>query len=265
MIRKKKEIVGILDVLDIAAHVVTVIPDPTFFPDIKSLEHSYSSLNLAKVTEVANKSGKNPYEPIEINNKVSILVKLFASGIHRIPILKNGELQMSISQSSVIFFALSDKLKVGSLKEMGKNSLKSLGLGQVSPHTVHGHSTVIYALTLISKNGFSALPVINSDGVLIGNFSASDLKSFTTEKFPCFADTIEDFLQTHSPNSLKPVSVSDTLSLYETVQILCGGKFVFHRVWITDSNGIPIGVVSFTDIFKAIRDFDEKKTIINLL
>jgi len=258
MIRKKKEIVGILDVLDIAAHVVNVKPENKLLKDKKSLEQSYRSINLAKVTEVANKSGKNPYEPIEINNKVSILVKLFASGIHRIPILKNGELQMSISQSSVIF-ALSDKLKVGSLKEMGKNSLKSLGLGQVSPHTVHGHSTVIYALTLISKNGFSALPVINSDGVLIGNFSASDLKSFTTEKFPCFADTIEDFLQTHSPNSLKPVSVSDTLSLYETVQILCGGKFVFHRVWITDSNGIPIGVVSFTDIFKAIRDFDEKK------
>jgi len=257
MIRKKKEIVGILDVLDIAAHVVNVKPENKLLKDKKSLEQSYRSINLAKVTEVANKSGKNPYEPIEINNKVSILVKLFASGIHRIPILKNGELQMSISQSSVIF-ALSDKLKVGSLKEMGKNSLKSLGLGQVSPHTVHGHSTVIYALTLISKNGFSALPVINSDGVLIGNFSASDLKSFTTEKFPCFADTIEDFLQTHSPNSLKPVSVSDTLSLYETVQILCGGKFVFHRVWITDSNGIPIGVVSFTDIFKAIRDFDEK-------
>jgi CBS-domain-containing membrane protein len=199
-------------------------------------------------------------EPIFVKNNEALLVQMFATGIHRVPILdEEGSLLLTVSQSSLIR-QLANHLHQGKLKQYGEKNLKDYVLGQEKPVTISKDATVNDAINSIVENGVSALPVVDKDGVLVGNFSASDLKGMVTEQWPNFAETVEEFLKSHSKGSLTPVFCAEDISLLDVTNILAYGgheKARIHRVWVCDKDKKPVGAVSMTDIMKLVLNYDQ--------
>jgi CBS domain-containing protein len=103
------------------------------------------------------------------------LVDIFSTGIHRVAIIDDDEnILFTISQSFVInlIYLNWDKFN----KEFGNTKCSKFELGTTKPYIVNENDHIFNAIQIIKETKVSALPVINNDGVLVANFSASDLK-----------------------------------------------------------------------------------------
>jgi 5'-AMP-activated protein kinase, regulatory gamma subunit len=202
---------------------------------------------------------RDAMEPIYVKNNAGLLVQMFATGIHRVPILdEEGNLLMTLSQSSLIR-QLANNLHQGKLKQFGQKNLKDYTLGQEKPVSISKDATVNDAINSIVENNVSALPVVDKDGVLVANFSASDLKGMVTEQWPNFTQNVEEFLKSHSKGSLTPVYCSEDINLLDVTNVLAYGgheKARIHRVWVCDKDKKPIGAVSMTDIMKIVLNYE---------
>jgi CBS domain-containing protein len=115
------------------------------------------------------------------------------------------------------------------------------------------------AFELMSKLDLSGLAVVNNDGVLIHNTSATDIKLWLIHN-ASFEDSIEQFLINIRKLALTerfPITVC-TLddSLRRALQKLQATKY--HRLWIVDPKTQPVGVFALTDFFKFIIDAKKK-------
>lgn len=130
----------------------------------------------------------------------------------------------------------------------------------------------------------SGLPVVNAEGVLVGNISASDLKviaifnsiylyqlvGFNHEFVGLITAPIKEYLnqlkafkdtvpirssnatsqEEEKPHWVAKCKVTDTLgSIVKQVNF-----YSVHRVYCVDKNGKPVRVISLTDILKALLD-----------
>ncbi|KAL6069930.1 CBS domain-containing protein [Balamuthia mandrillaris] len=283
--------VGVVDVLDIVSFIVSVAPDAASITrnELQSLEICGRAIAFEPIVNVINASGRDPYVPLLANDPVTMLTDIFAKGIHRMPILDDGQrLSHTISQSDVVQY-LSTQLHMGKLKGMGEKTCKQLfGLdGQREVFTVSKNgSSLLDALKMLKEKGVSALAVVEEDGTLAGNFSASDLKGLYQEQFPSLLLPVGDYLEKHSPKvrlflllflipfyfvafcwfsrllslpnilrftqqSLQPICASAETSLLDLTKEMAASRI--HRMWVLDESYRPIGVISMTDIMNLIH------------
>jgi CBS domain-containing protein len=113
------------------------------------------------------------------------------------------------------------------------------------------------------KTEVNAVAVVDDQGKLIANLSASDLGGLSTKTIHTLSLPPLQFLElAHSRNFVElsltsssdkkpavPVTCSPETHLTEVVEKLIGAKI--HRVWVVDSAQRPIGVVTLTDILKS--------------
>jgi len=250
MTKKTKEVVGLVDCLDLVTLLLSVMPEKDQLSDPKALEMSFRAVNGKKVKEVCNLSGHNPYESVFIGDSIKTVIPYFAEGIHRVVAVdQHGDLKLTVSQSSVIHYIL-DFLQDDVV--FGKKTLKDLGLAVDRVVGVKDTEKVVTVLKGIGKKGFSGVPVVDSHkGTLVGNFSATDVRQFVQDHLLSFNMEIKKWLEVHSPESLKPVSVHNDATLYSVCKLLSNG---LHRVWVVDVENKPIGLVSYTDIYQLFRD-----------
>ena len=102
------------------------------------------------------------------------------------------------------------------------------------------HPFLSFRFVLISAAvlllGVGALAIINdSDGSLVGNFSARDLKGLYLTNLPRFTQQVETYLRIHSPKSLSPLLLSPYSSFFDAVQRFRDDKV--HQFWITNAQG----------------------------
>lgn len=96
-------------------------------------------------------------------------------GVHRVPVVnEKGEVVNILSQSSLITFL---NHSCANLAEF-KSTLKELHLGSKPVISVHKDVPAIEAFRLMDKKKISGVAVVDTDGKLVGNTSASDLKLF---------------------------------------------------------------------------------------
>merc|ERR1712130_487664 len=118
------------------------------------------------------------------------------------------------------------------------------------------------AFSLMSKLNLSGLAVVNQDGTLIHNTSATDIKLWLMAS-STLEDTIEQFLINIRKLSLTeryPITVCSLKDTFKRgVQKIQATKY--HRLWIVDDKTKPIGVLALTDIFKFICKTKEKQEI----
>lgn len=115
-------------------------------------------------------------------------------------------------------------------------------------------STKAYdAFELMSKLDLSGLAVVNNDGKLIHNTSATDIKLWLIAS-NTLEESIEQFLINIRKLSLSekyPITfctLDDTFK--RALQKLQATRY--HRLWIVDKDTKPIGVFALTDIFKLL-------------
>jgi len=250
----KKAVIGVLDIVDVVYFLHKVAPDQKSLSanELQSLEIAGRAIAMEEVGEIINASGKDPYVPIDEHNKVSLVVDLFAQGIHRAPIADSaGEIIGTISQSDIIKY-LSTKLHEGEMKHLGAKSVKELGLAEKKVITTNIHDSILIAIENIVENAASCVGVIDSQGKLVGNLSASDFKGLYREEFPSFLLNIGDYLEKHSPASLNPICCTESTTLLQVIEEMRENNI--HHLYVIDDFK-PVSIISATDILKSVRDF----------
>lgn len=255
-------VLGMIDMLDVVSHAVLVAPVEEDYKEdpahplhlVKVLEMASRALTLASAKDVINKSGKDAYVPLDLENEVTLALDMFSSGIHRTPVVNGeGKLVGTISQTKIIQWFNNERKTYLKAFPALSETIRDLGLGQAPVVSVKEDDSVVKVLQTLKKSGVSALPVVNDKGQLVATFSAVDLKGLYAENLPGFTRTIGEFLKDHSPSSYSKVGLSVASRLQDVF-----GYFESHkhqRVWILDHGSRPSGVISYTDIMKFFRDY----------
>jgi CBS domain-containing protein len=127
--------------------------------------------------------------------------------------------------------------------------------------TVGATETAVAALTTLVSHKVWGAPVVDASGAIVANFSVSDVRHLASVTNQADADAalalpVLEFLRTSggggrgpSP-SLTPVVVSPSDSVSMVVELLAASKL--HHVYVVDADRRPTGVVSLTDVMRAL-------------
>merc|ERR1719266_1138113 len=178
--------------------------------------------------------------------------------------IKKNTLSGIITQGQ-LFQQIAKKWAVDIWNKNNENAQKTL-LSEISQYITSPVKSIkctvkaYEAFELMSKLDLSGLAVVNQDGVLIHNTSATDIKLWLIAS-STLEETIEQFLINIRKLSLTeryPITVCTLNDTFKRgVQKIQATKY--HRLWIVDDKTKPIGVLALTDIFKFICQTKEKK------
>eukprot|EP00808_Paulinella_micropora_P025167 g71402.t1 len=258
---EKKEYTGFLDVRDLVAsalHVMDEKKEEAIAHDgflTTAVSHSFKGQDPS----LAYLSRRNPFKPLKPESTLLEAAELLRGrNVHRVPILdKQGRVASIVSQSSIIDFIL--KHKAVATEEL-KQTLREINLGFKTVKTVRAVDTARTAFALLAETNLSGIGVTDEEGTLIGNTSARDIKYFIKNGGASLDSPIMDYLamirQKPSKTDKYPVSaVKESTTLGRLLGIM--GATKYHRLFIENSEGQPIGVVSVTDLLVYILKDDD--------
>ncbi|TPX66479.1 hypothetical protein SpCBS45565_g04455 [Spizellomyces sp. 'palustris'] len=122
--------------------------------------------------------------------------------------------------------------------------------------TVPDSVTALEAFRVMYTHGVTAVPVIDKDGGLAANLSASDLRGISTTNLECLLDNVYTFLEVDTRRRADQVKadqlkfVEPEATLQQVVNLMLGSHV--HRVWIAGEGDKPIGVVTFSDVLSTL-------------
>jgi len=189
---KKQVIIGTISVMDLAVWIVRTFAisknKGTNQFDIEQLKTELDT----HVRDVLN-WGLDPFWPVsEPESILNVINNFMKWRIHRTPIVGSGfHITGSLSQSDVVHFLYKNQDK---LQSVMKKTLQELQWAEGEVVTVLESEPLIKAFGTIVETQFTGIAVIDSNGKLISNISASDLKGLTVENFNQLNITIDEFL-----------------------------------------------------------------------
>lgn len=259
--RNKLGCVGLVDILDIVHYIEKVAPEDEALSEneLKSLEVAGRAISMEEVGWIINASGKDPYIPVYFDSPITMALNLFADGIHRVLLFdqEGGDAKVlgAVAQMDIIRH-LASKIKEGDMQHVANLPITKLGLADKPVFTVNVHDTVLAAVKLIVEHKVSGLGVLSGTGRLVGNFSASDCKGIYQDSFPSFLLHVGEFLDRHSPESLKPICCTPDATLGQVISELADSNV--HHLFIVDvHDDFKLhSLVSATDIMRLIRDLE---------
>lgn len=255
----EKVVLGFIDYLDVANYLVDHLGDGK--EDNVTTEQKKQLLNRSiRNAGLLAYEKRDPFIIILGEHPASLLVKGFNSGIHRI-VFYDDETKISgiCSQSDVLKYVHSAIAKAdrASKEELDKFLLcpvEKLGWGKRPVLSVSSSETVMYCLSTMRENQISAVAILDQHGVLVGNFSASDLRGISTDFVSFLHVEVKDFLALRSSPSLQPCTVKRESTVEEVLETLVQSHL--HHVWITDENERPTGIITLTDVMGALYSFN---------
>jgi len=189
--------------------------------------------------------GLDPFWPIPGGESVLSLINNFMKWrVHRVPVVdEDYHITGSISQSDIISFLNKNQHK---LDTMMKKSLKELDLEEGGVVSVLDTEPIIKAFSAIVETQFTGLAVIDAQGRLVGNVSASDLKGLRLENFNRLNVPIKDFL---AISKRQPICIKRGATMLDAIAKLSENKV--HRIFVVDDNNKVLNVISLTSVMKA--------------
>jgi CBS domain-containing protein len=205
--------------------------------------------------EIANLSGDNYFVPIPIGKPLVEALEVMTHDyprLHRLPVVdKDGKLIGILSQSRIVRYLGQHVAKF----DFGSLSIKQTHLGMQKVIAVNENEKVTKALELIKENKVSAVAIVDSAGVLVGNFSATDLKllgygsDVTTVARP--DQTLKKFVEKVTKNlgaQKYPISVERLATTASVIKKFTEANV--HRIYVVDDEKKPVGVISLVDIIE---------------
>jgi len=267
--------IGFLDIRDLVSFVLfaakehskhaedvsldLLMSDENFFKPNHKVEQAKMFANPLQAITVSYLCRRHKFTAVSGQEKLINVLRLLATReLHRIPVEDNeGNLVAIISQSNIIDF-LVKKL------EQNNNDSLSMKLQQSILDAKIGHSPVFSAVAtapaslafeLMDNKQVFGLAVVNNEGALVGNISASDIKLFfQSPDFRILSLPLTDFLssirrrdvRTRVPAACEP----GTASLASVVGKLAATKM--HRLFVCDAERHPTLVISLTDVLATL-------------
>ncbi|KAI8060421.1 uncharacterized protein B0P05DRAFT_558064 [Gilbertella persicaria] len=265
--------VGMFDYGDVIAYILLVLrnissPPPEvqegqredLYLGIKDVLCRAQEGQQVPIELASDLSQKNPF--YSIMNEATLLsaVEKFARGAHRVCVINpDGSIKGILSQSVVAKYLYKHQRHFSDIECIMNKTLRQLDLGVSDVIAVNADSLVLDALALMSKHNISSVAVLGHMGVVLGNISMTDvkhvMKSYHHQLLwkTCFQFVSLVRIQQGIDDGQDRLPVFDVrldTTLGFAVAKLLATKS--HRVWVVDEREKAIGVVSITDVMRAI-------------
>lgn len=197
---------------------------------------------------------RNRFMSVHPEDKLLTVLQLLSTrDLHRVAVLdKAGSMVGIISQSNLIHYL---ERHVKDAPEDFTHSIDELKMGHSPVFSALSTAPALAAFELIDKKQISGLAMIDVEGSLIGNISATDLKLLL--KHPdlrILTRTLRDFLSTVrqlDPHTKVPAAtVPPDASLGKVIAKFAATKM--HRLYVTSDSHKPILNISLTDVLSAL-------------
>jgi len=241
---------GFIDQLDLLIYVISVAdlttPSTATFRNVHWEGQCFALENALQLT---NMSQWNPCYSVFPETTLSEVLSAFAQGLHRVAV------KDPLTQLVTGVFTQGDLLRFMNMRGLTampafKQSISTAGLHQlgVMKKTWLAQDTLalIDVFKHMKEKKVSGVPVVDKEGRIITNFSATDLLLLEEDTFPNITLPVLDFLRSVN-GALKPpvtCTVDDTV---ENIILKMIARDV-HRVYIVNSDFQPIGVITMTDV-----------------
>eukprot|EP01120_Amphizonella_sp_Union-15-10_P015978 TRINITY_DN8312_c0_g1_i1.p1 TRINITY_DN8312_c0_g1~~TRINITY_DN8312_c0_g1_i1.p1 ORF type:complete len:298 (-),score=52.88 TRINITY_DN8312_c0_g1_i1:87-980(-) len=244
---REKRFKSFVDIVDIVCHAVNILEN--------SKTKDYDT--LMKVDAFANErcgsivipSFDNQYFSITENDTLRKAIHSMVNllNVRRMPVLGSGDALVGVlSQSQVINFIS----KYAHLLPFANKTVGDLGVGSRQVPTLSSSQSVREAFWKIKHDNASGVAIVNSDGKLIGNISASDIKviGIDASLFSKMELPVSQVLASINAKP-KPVSVSTSTTIDQLFKVF--HEEHIHRIYIEDQREL-IGVISLIDLINLV-------------
>jgi len=198
-------------------------------------------------------SRRNPFKPVKLASPLADVAALLGAHerLHRVPVVgEDGKCVRIVSQSAILKF-IADHRDEAALDIA--QTLEGINLGLKSVITVAASNSAKEAFGVIEKANLSGIGVVDEEGKLIANTSAQDIKAIVLDRGQLsLEEPVMDYLSAIRQIKVEakeraPVSVvHKNDSLGRVIGLLASTHY--HRIFIIDERGAPIGVVSISDV-----------------
>ncbi|CAO3693459.1 unnamed protein product [Umbelopsis ramanniana] len=256
--------IGMFDYGDLISYILIVLrkefpPEDESTLEIKELIKMAMGGKQVPVKLASDLSRKNPFCSVLPEATLISVLDEFSCGTHRVAVtLPNGEIMGILSQSRVIEYLYRNITHFPELHRVASKSLRQLHLGEAPVISVDSDSIVLDALSLMNKHGVSSLAVIGPTNSLVGNISLTDVKHIIKNQQKLLWNSCFHFIN-NIRVSQGVLDGQDRHPVFDvkldTTLLMTMGKLVAtkaHRLWVTDEADAVIGLVSLTDLLRAI-------------
>ncbi|OBA27761.1 hypothetical protein HANVADRAFT_22957 [Hanseniaspora valbyensis NRRL Y-1626] len=268
----------------------------------KLISKNASTGKPVKVGDIIKFVPKTPFLKINENESLSKILQILGNGVHRVAITDDGlgkemKIKGILSQRRLLKYLWDNASKFENFEELSKFQLKDLKIGVLekpfeqkdlqnkanNKHRViaiEGTQPLIDALLKMYTNQISSIAIIDSNQILLGNISVTDIKYLThISQYPLLFNTCKHFIS-YILNKRGLDDGKDSFPIFHVYMNSslnrCMAKLVAtkaHRLWIVDDTisqpstpttdnqpplvgiGKLIGVVSLSDIIGVfVRD-----------
>lgn len=236
-------ICGFLDILQIVSKLVQACEG-----HVNNIPRNAANFSKTSIKTILDEKYGSGIHLKKESDTAAGLLEIFAKGVHLVGVTNDqGKVVNVCTQTDMMHFIQKNKESIPKLKD----TIQTLKLVKEWVLFVRKSEHAIDAFRKMSENTVRAVAVTDVTGKLISNISASDLRGLNESNFDRITKSIHQFLQVHrgAIGSLVTVTMDGTL---EEVVDMCVGSLV-HRIWVIDpSNHHPIGIISLTDVCKAL-------------
>lgn len=228
---KNMKYIGLVDVSDLAS-VISLIVESAVEQKLSAAD----LINQQTLTEIVDFSEQNPWVPIQETASLATVLSLFQkkTNLHRLPVVNaEGNVTGLITQSRVVQFLVekSSQLPTEITEKPVAEWPTKKDRWRQPVETIQESVLARVAYRFLAKKEISGAAVISSSGLLVGSFSASDIKRSEPEQIATdMSMTVKDYISHPSPRPLvcckKTDKVLDILNLFATQKI--------HRIFVVE-------------------------------
>jgi len=261
--KSSKKFVGIIDVLDIVTFACTKYA--TVSTNAYESYQQMETFAKTKCSYLLNISGRNAWKVLSENRPLSdLLVVLSNPHIHRVGIInRHHDIVGLVSEIKVIQFLWRHREELGPRAHSILSSKVELWTHVHSQElvTISENAQVYDAFQTIWEQEVTGLAVVNDDGKLVANISASDIKR--CRFYPIIGQMVKDlyqpikaFLKIPAPGEEirkkhhVPFYVHQHDTMAHVIETVIAQHI--HRVFVVDAKHHPIAVISLVDIIKRL-------------
>lgn len=248
---KERKYIGLLDYFDIMCYVAF----GSFKKQLLESDFENVSFGRQRCDEFLpiSREGRKIWG-YDSEDSLETVLESLTKGVHRVMVNKPAKSKRSksvkyhhriLSQSDIVKF-LYDWASGRELPLL-RRRVDELHLIQRAPVTVNESMSAIEAFKLMYQRDVFAAAVVNDKGEIVANLSATDLRYLTQSKLKAIFLPVLMFLtEVHGQRAAKPITCQPH-STFEEVLFEANVSRI-KRIWITNANMIPIGVITLTDM-----------------
>jgi len=174
--------IGFIDMLDLVGYSLTKFYGDKSDLTKKDKQRSAEEFLSTRIENLMNFSGRNAWNSVTQSCPILLVMKLLSDpDIHRIAVTddESDKVVAILTQSRIIKWLNDHHSQSGFPHDLANSKVKDWKSAFVIKDEVQKishHQTVLHAFRKMYESQISGLPIVNSDGKLIGTITASDLK-----------------------------------------------------------------------------------------